>query len=198
MAVTDPFPNMMQMQTQVPRSVWIGIRCITLALVIVHIATAFVWPEWALRITWKILVILAPITFFIAPGFWRNICPLAATNQLPRLLGFTRGRVLPEVVRDNAYLVALGLFVAIIPLRHMFLHDSGVAVAVLLIVIFGLAFVGGLLFKVKAGGAPSSAPCCPSSGLTGRPPLLWCATAIANPAWDVPRTVSTSTPGSLT
>ncbi len=172
MPITYPFPNMMQMQIRVPRRVWIAVRFITLALVVVHIATVFVWPEWVLTITWKILVILAPITFFIAPGFWRNICPLAAANQLPRLLNFTRGLVLPEVVRDNAYLVALGLFVAIIPLRYLFFHDSGVAVAVFLIVIFGLAFTGGLLFKGKSGWCSQFCPLLPIQRAYGQTPFI--------------------------
>ena len=51
MAVTDPFPNMMQMQARVPRSVWITLRYIALTLVMVHIATVFIWPDWVLRIT---------------------------------------------------------------------------------------------------------------------------------------------------
>jgi len=172
MATRNSFPNMMQMGSRVPTRVWIAIRCFTMSLMLVYIVTAIFWPEWVLRVTWEMLVVLVPIMFFIAPGFWRNICPLAAANQLPRLLNFTRGWVLPEVARDNAYLVALGLFLVALPLRKAFMEDSGVIVAGFLIVIVVLAFAGGVLFKGKSGWCSQFCPLLPLQRIYGQTPFI--------------------------
>ena len=40
---------------------------------------------------WKVVIPLLPLLFLVAPGLWRNICPLAASNQTPRALGITQG-----------------------------------------------------------------------------------------------------------
>ena len=49
-----------------------------------------------------VVVPLLPILFFLAPGLWRNICPLAAANQAPRVFGFSRGRTPPDWLRAAA------------------------------------------------------------------------------------------------
>ena len=49
-----------------------------------------------------------------APGLWRNICPLAASNQTPRVFGFTRGAHSPGVARAvRRYVIAIVLFLGI-------------------------------------------------------------------------------------
>ena len=60
---------------------------------------------------------LLPILFFAAPGLWRNICPLAASNQTPRVLKFTRAGTPPEWLRRRGYLVAITLFFGITVVR---------------------------------------------------------------------------------
>ena len=83
-----------------------------------------------------------PLLLFIMPGLWRNICPLAATHQLPRVFGFTRGLTLPNVVEENAFIGAIILFLTIVPLRHVFLNNSGLATAIFLLTVAGVAFLG--------------------------------------------------------
>ena len=58
-------------------------------------------PAGALFAFFKIIVPLLPILFFVAPGLWRNLCPLAAANQTPRVLGFTRGLTAPAWPRRS-------------------------------------------------------------------------------------------------
>ncbi len=169
-AMVNPLPSMMQ--PHVPQRVWIGVRHISIVMALMLIATAILWPEWGLRITWKIIVPLVPILLFIAPGLWRNICPLAATNQLPRLFKFTRHGVLPHAVRDNAHLVAIGLLLAIVPLRQVILNESGLALAVFLIVVFGLAFTGGFLFRGKSGWCSQFCPMIPVEQAYGQTPFI--------------------------
>ena len=35
---------------------------------------------------WKVIIPTLPLLFLVAPGLWRNLCPLAASNQTPRAL----------------------------------------------------------------------------------------------------------------
>jgi hypothetical protein len=48
----------------------------------------FVSPAGALFAFFKVIVPVLPLVFFVAPGLWRNICPLAAVNQAPRVFGW--------------------------------------------------------------------------------------------------------------
>ncbi|HYB30874.1 MAG TPA: hypothetical protein VEF89_30040 [Solirubrobacteraceae bacterium] len=57
----------------------------TVAIIVILVAA----PKTGLRIMWGIAIPLLPILFFLAPGLWRNICPPAASNQTPRVLGWT-------------------------------------------------------------------------------------------------------------
>ena len=47
-------------------------------------------PDTGLFVMWKVVIPLLPLLFLVAPGVWRNICPLAASNQTPRALGITK------------------------------------------------------------------------------------------------------------
>jgi hypothetical protein len=67
-----------------------------------------VWrPEIGLAVAWGVIIPLAPLLFLAAPGVWRNVCPLAALNQLPRLAGFTRGLVQTPRLKEYAYVIGM-------------------------------------------------------------------------------------------
>ena len=85
------FPNYMQMTPRVRRRFWDALRALSLVAGLGLCVSLIVWPQVGLFVLWGVLVPLLPLLFFIAPGFWRNICPLAASNQVPRRFGFTRG-----------------------------------------------------------------------------------------------------------
>ena len=42
-------------------------------------------PEIGLFLFWRVFIPVLPLLFFFAPALWRNICPMAALNQAPRL-----------------------------------------------------------------------------------------------------------------
>ena len=69
--------------------------------------TMFIAPSTGLFLFFGVVVPLLPILFFVAPGLWRNICPLAAANQTPRVLGFSRPLTPPEWLRRRGYLIAM-------------------------------------------------------------------------------------------
>jgi hypothetical protein len=69
----------------------------------VVIAVMFVRPAAGLFVFFQVIVPLWPLLIFVAPGVWRNICPLAAMNQIPRVLGFGRARTAPDWLRNGSY-----------------------------------------------------------------------------------------------
>ncbi len=71
-------------------------------------------PDTGLDLWWGVLVPALPLVWVVAPGLWRNICPLAATNQIPRVLGFTRGRTAPKWFRTYAPLAGIAILLAAI------------------------------------------------------------------------------------
>ena len=60
-------------------------RSIVAALAVAALLIAA--PDTGLFVMWKVVIPLLPVLFLVAPGLWRNLCPLAASNQTPRALG---------------------------------------------------------------------------------------------------------------
>jgi len=100
------FPNYLQMKRRVPIAAWHVLRVVSVTAFLVLCVMLVLRPDGGLFVLWDIVVPSLPILFFVAPGLWRNICPLAAANQAPRLLGFTRARTAPKWLRERGYLVA--------------------------------------------------------------------------------------------
>jgi nitrite reductase (NADH) large subunit len=165
------FPNYMQMTPRVPLRAWHAIRAVSVILALTLFVLLFAWPRGGLFAFWGLAVPLLPLLWFLAPGLWRNICPLAAVNQTPRHLGFTRGLTLPAFFQRHGYLVAVGLFLAIVPARKVLLNSNGAATATLLLVVFAAAFVGGLAIKGKAGWCSTFCPLLPVQRVYGQTPF---------------------------
>lgn len=129
-------------------------------------------PPAALTLFWGLFVPLAPLVFLIAPGLWRNVCPLATLNQLPRRFGFGRDWTLPGRAQRLAPLISASLFLFIVPLRKVLLDHNGSALSIFVLVVLALAFVGGLCFKGKSGWCTQVCPMLPLERLYGQSPLL--------------------------
>ena len=52
------------------------------------------FPKTGLHLLWNVLIPVAPALMVIAPGLWRNLCPMAANSLLPRHLNFSQKRKL--------------------------------------------------------------------------------------------------------
>jgi nitrite reductase (NADH) large subunit len=166
------FPSYLELPTRVPVPVWRVIQIISMASFFVLCGTLFLAPEAGLFTFWNVVVPLLPALFFLAPGVWRNVCPLAATNQVSRLAGITRGRQAPAWLRNYGYLISAAAFVAIVTSRKVLFNSSATALAVLLLAVIGLAFTGGLLFKGKSGWCSSVCPLLPVQRLYGQTPFV--------------------------
>ena len=90
MNTTVPFPNYTQMRSRVPVNAWHALRILSVGTVLGLCVVLLVSPTTGLRLWWGLVVPCLPLLFFVAPGLWRNVCPLAGLNQTPRLVGFTR------------------------------------------------------------------------------------------------------------
>jgi nitrite reductase (NADH) large subunit len=167
-----PFPTYTELSTKVPTPVWRVARGGGLVGYLVVTALMFVRPERGLFVFFHVIVPLWPLLVFVAPGLWRNVCPLAATNQLPRVLGFGRGRNLPGWLRNRGYLIAVTLFFGITSARLAGLDDRGTAMGLLLFMVVVLAFVGGIAFKGKSGWCSSICPLLPLQRLYGQTPMV--------------------------
>ena len=162
----------MQMTPRVPRLVWDAARIVSFAAALAVCMSLLVAPRVGLDIFWGLLIPLLPLLFFLAPGFWRNVCPLATANQAPRRLGFQRARSLPPVVRAYGFLIPVAAFLALVPARKVLFDTNGLALGILLLGMLGLAFAGGVAFKGKSGWCSSFCPLLPVQRVYGQTPFL--------------------------
>ena len=166
------FPNYMQLPRRIPIPVWHAIRLVSVAAYVALCVGLFIRPAGGLFAFFKVVVPLLPILFFVAPGLWRNICPLAASNQSPRVFGFTRGLTAPEWLRKKGYIVAIVLFFGITSARLGFFNVSAQGTGILLSLTILNAFAAGFLFKGKSGWCSSICPLLPLQRVYGQTPFV--------------------------
>lgn len=168
----DAFPNYTQLRPVVPAFLWWVLRALTLGLTLFVIFMLFTVPDTGLTLLWQILIPLLPLSFAIVPGLWRNICPMALLNQLPRQFGLSRGVNLPNNWRRLALYFSVVMFLAFILLRRPLLDHSAAALGALLTGALLLALVGGLIFKGRSGWCGTFCPLAPLQKAYGHAPLL--------------------------
>ena len=81
----------MQLPTVLPKAVWRALRQVCVAAALAVAALLVLEPAIGLPLFWGLIIPALPLVFMFMPGLWRNLCPLAASNQTPRLHKF-RGR----------------------------------------------------------------------------------------------------------
>src|SRR6185369_7585452 len=102
------FQNFTQLPTRVPTAVWHAGRVLSVSAMLGLAVALIAAPEVGLLLTWGVAVPLLPAVWMLAPGLWRNLCPLSAANQTPRIFGFTRGKTLPPALARWAYVIGFG------------------------------------------------------------------------------------------
>ncbi len=171
MAASIAFPNYTQIPSRLSVKAWQAVRVgsIVAALIVAGLLVAV--PSVGLFVMWRIVIPLLPFTFMVAPGLWRNICPLAASNQTPRVLGLTKALNPPKWLKEYGYVIAIGLFVAFVVLRKLGLDDSGPFSALLLLGAMTGGFVGGMFLKGKSGWCSTMCPLLPVQRIYGQTPF---------------------------
>lgn len=166
------FPRYTDLPSAVPLRVWQGIRALSVIAYFSLVATLFIYPAAGLFIFFGVIVPVLPLVFLVAPGLWRNVCPLAATNQIPRLFGFSRAIAPPDWLRNRGYLIAMALFFGIAGSRLAGLHSNGTATGFVLGIVGLAAFTGGLIFAGKSGWCSSICPLFPLQRVYGQTPFV--------------------------
>lgn len=175
------FPNYTRLPAYLPSVAWHALRAVSVASVFALVGVLVWRPEIGLLVAWGVIIPLAPLLFLAAPGVWRNVCPLAALNQLPRLAGFTRGLVQTPRLKEYAYVIGMAALLLLVATRKPLFNHSGLATALLILGMMALAFLGGIVFKGKSGWCSSVCPLLPVQRLYGQTPFLTVANTHCQP-----------------
>ncbi|WP_405492549.1 FAD-dependent oxidoreductase [Nocardia sp. NBC_00511] len=152
------FPTFTELPARIPRGLWRAVQIASVAIYLAIIVAMFLDPAVGLFAFFGIVVPLLPGLFLIAPGAWRNSCPLAAVNQIPRVRGFGLAKPPPAWLYSHGYLVSVALFFGIAGARLAGLDRNGVAAGIVLLAVLAAAFTGGVLFKGKSGWCSTICP----------------------------------------
>ncbi len=129
-------------------------------------------PDLGLRALWCAVIPAMPALLVVAPGVWRNVCPLAVTSLLPRRVGRSSRRRLSPQTLGVLNLAGLALLLVVVPFRHLLLDTNGLAVSALLGVVSVVAAVMGARFEWKSGWCSGLCPVHPVEQLYGERPAV--------------------------
>jgi len=118
------------------------------------------------------LIPAVPMVLVAAPGLWRQVCPMAFANQIPRMFSFSRALDLPDFLKARAFGVAIALFTGFIWLRAPLFNHSGLVLGFILLGAIAAAFTGGLVFKGRSGWCGTFCPLGPIQRSYGQAPLV--------------------------
>lgn len=162
----------LQIQSLKENMFWPLLQSLLLLIGLSLVTALFCWPEIGLFLLWDVLIPVAPALFLIAPGLWRNICPLGTISLLPARLGISTQRHLRPGMQHAFFLIAWIALYAIVPLRKVVFDHSGAASAWLLISA-GLFVIGsGLVFSWKSAWCSGLCPVLPVEALYGGYPIF--------------------------
>jgi len=162
----------------------------TFAATLVLLLTA---PRAGLHLVWNVVVPLVPAILFLAPGAWRNACPLGTMSRAAARRGERRrGRGSNETTaaaavsrrtQEAAAVAGIALFFVIVPLRHPLFDLDATATAIALVGIAALAILAGSRLPGRAGWCNGACPVLPVERLYGSRPAIvptdrQCATCI--------------------
>ena len=135
----------------VARSRWLvaqwGMLLVGVALVVLLVTR----PAIGLALLWNVIIPIAPALIVVAPGLWRNICPMATVSLLPQALGLARGAFLSSRGVGNVALIGAVALVGVVILRHASLNANGVASAMVLTIAAAAAFGMGIRYEGRSG-----------------------------------------------
>ena len=166
------FRNYTLMPSGLPGWAWIGLRAAALGAALALAALLFVEPGLGLLLFWGLVVPALPAVLVVAPGLWRQVCPMAALNQLPRTLKSGKAMELPVGLKNWAFAIALGFFVTAVALRQPWLNHHGPSVGVLMLGMLAAAAIGGWLFKGRSGWCGTFCPLGPIQRTYGQAPMV--------------------------
>lgn len=170
--VEKPFPSYLEVEPKLPTQFWWAVRVATFAVMGAVIWLVATEPEKGFAVFWKVMIPSLPLLFAVAPGIWRQICPMAFLNQIPRTFGFSRELTLPVNVKNLAYFVSVLAFFFLVSLRHVYFNSEPAWWMALIFTALGLAFLGGFFFKGRSGWCGTFCPLAPIQKAYGHAPIF--------------------------
>jgi Fe-S-cluster-containing hydrogenase component 2 len=192
MALADNTGSRLKFQDSASVNWWTVAQYIVLLAGMALVAALLLKPKIGLLIMWNMLIPIAPVLIVVAPGLWRNICPMATFSLIPRQLGFSAKRIPSR--RAAALMMATGLagLLIIVPLRHVSLNTDGVMTALMLLIAAVFAISTGAVFEWRSGWCNSLCPIHPVEKLYGFSP----ASSLSNARCDSCRKCTSPCPDS--
>jgi hypothetical protein len=129
-------------------------------------------PTLGLYLLWDVLIPVAPLLLVVAPGLWRNVCPLGTFSVMPHWLKLSKKKSIGREWQSRLLAVSVLLLLVIVPARHILLDVYGVVTGIVLIAVALVAFVLGLVFDWKSAWCSGACPVYPVEMLYGTKPLL--------------------------
>jgi NADPH-dependent 2,4-dienoyl-CoA reductase/sulfur reductase-like enzyme/ferredoxin len=169
---TITFPNFMELPSYLPKWAWRVLRAFSVLGALGIAALLWLRPEVGLPLFWGLVVPVLPLVFMLTPGLWRNLCPLATSNQMPRRMGIAKDMSQKSLSLGKAYPIGITLLIGAVIARRLVFNLSGPATAGLILAAMGAAFLGGLFFKGKSGWCSSICPLLPVQRLYGQTPFI--------------------------
>ncbi|MFM2057356.1 MAG: hypothetical protein RLY71_1741 [Pseudomonadota bacterium] len=180
-AAAISFRNFTELDSYLPGWAWNVLRALSVLLAL-GMSALLIWqPDLGLTIWWGLAVPALPLVFLLTPGIWRNVCPLATSNQAPRRMGISRGLTQKTLAQNLAFPIGIALLIAGVIGRKLLFNTSGPATAALILGAMAAAFLGGLLFKGKSGWCSSICPLLPVQRLYGQTPFIKVANTQCSP-----------------
>ncbi|MBZ0136812.1 MAG: hypothetical protein K8I27_10605 [Planctomycetes bacterium] len=158
--------------TGTTKIVWRGLQVAFFAVGVLIVAMLLFNPPLGLYLLWDVLIPVAPLLLVLAPGLWRNVCPLGSFSLLPAQLGLSRGRTISQAWQQRLLLGAIVLLLVIVPLRHVVLDVYGVVTGIVLLVVAAAAIGLGFVFDWKSAWCSGLCPVYPVEMLYGSRPLV--------------------------
>ncbi|MFN8443255.1 MAG: FAD-dependent oxidoreductase [Caldilineaceae bacterium] len=166
---------------RIPLPLWYALRMGSVGSAIGIAIVLFIRPQTGLFVFWRLIIPCLPLLFFLAPALWRNICPMAALNQTPRLFNFSQSWTTPKWMQRYGYLLSISLFLVLVASRKVIFNQNGPALAVLILCSLSAAFTMGNLFKGKSGWCSSICPLLPVQRIYGQTPFVTLTHAHCDP-----------------
>jgi nitrite reductase (NADH) large subunit len=166
------FKNFLHITPLIPKWLWTILKVISVSISILLVVTLIYQPQQALRTLWTMIIPLLPFVFFAMPGLWRNICPMATLNQVPRHLGISMAKPLPPKLKEYGFVIGIILLFSLVTMRKIFFNSDGISTAILIGVALSLAFISGIFFNGRSGWCGSLCPMLPVQRLYGQTPYV--------------------------
>ncbi|MFQ5789937.1 MAG: ferredoxin [Acidobacteriota bacterium] len=158
MTLTAVAPQVASLLTSRTRLAWRVVQS-AVWLVGAGMVAALLWaPEIGIHAFWNFLIPVAPALLAIAPGLWRNICPLASTALFARHIDRSSRLKVPCQWQGRLLFIGVVLLFLIIPLRHILLDLSGPATALVILLLAVAAIFMGSRFEWKSGWCSGMCP----------------------------------------